>query len=170
MSLRRIKGFTLLELMVTVAVVAILAGIAFPSFESTIRSSRVAAAHNELIGLLNLARSEAIRSGRGGGVCASTDGATCSGSWGSGALAYADTNGDGSKGASEVALRFVTSNDKLVVTGPDAGISFDGRGRRRASTDQQITMKPSTCSPNVQQQRVFTVNASGQVSSVKEEC
>ncbi len=170
MSLRRIKGFTLLELMVTVAVMAILASIAFPSFQTTIRSSRVAAAHNELLGLMNLARSEAIRSGRGGGVCASADGATCSGSWSDGALAYADANGNGSKGSGETVLRFVTASGRVVVTGPADGIAFDGRGRRRASANQELTMKPATCSANVEQKRLMTVNASGQVRSVKGIC
>ena len=50
MSLRLSKGFTLVELMVTIAVVAILATIAFPSFQSTLRSNRIATAGNEMTG------------------------------------------------------------------------------------------------------------------------
>lgn len=61
MSLRRQNGFTLVELMVTVAVLAILSTIAYPSFQSTIRSNRVATTTNELIASLALARSEAIK-------------------------------------------------------------------------------------------------------------
>lgn len=66
MSLRRQNGFTLVELMVTVAVLAILSTIAYPSFQSTIRSNRVATTTNELIASLALARSEAIKNTRGG--------------------------------------------------------------------------------------------------------
>ena len=95
MSLRRQNGFTLVELMVTVAVLAIVAAIAFPSFQGTLRSNRVASANNEVLGLLSLARSEAIRSNRGGGVCGSSDGASCDGSWSAGMLAFTDTDGDG---------------------------------------------------------------------------
>lgn len=129
MSLRREIGFTLIELMVTIAVVAVLAAIAFPSFQSTIRSSRVSSTNNEVLGLLSLARSEAIRSNRGGGVCGSSDGASCDGGWSGGMLAFADANGDGALSAGETVLRFVSGNPKLKIT---------GRPRRSPSTGAAV--------------------------------
>ena len=74
MSLRRSKGFTLVELMVTVAVLAILSTIAYPSFKSSIRSNRVATGGNEALALIALARSEGVRNKQGGGVCGSSTG------------------------------------------------------------------------------------------------
>ena len=170
MSLRRPNGFTLVELMVALIVLAVLATIAFPSFQSTIRSNRVVSAHNELIGLLNLARSDAIRNNRGGGVCGSSDGASCDGSWSGGMLAFADTNGDGEMSSGETVLRFVNGSLKLTVSGPSEVIAFDGRGRRRASTDQQILLEPDVCSKDALHKRTLTVNASGQIRSTKEAC
>ncbi len=58
-----IKGFTLLELMVTVAIAGILVGVAIPSFTSIIASTRLTTAANELVTALNLARSEAVKRG-----------------------------------------------------------------------------------------------------------
>jgi type IV fimbrial biogenesis protein FimT len=57
-------GFTLVELMVTIAIAAILMGVAIPSFTSVITRSRLTANTNEFITSLNLARSEAIKRGQ----------------------------------------------------------------------------------------------------------
>jgi len=59
----KIQGFTLIELIMTLAIAGILIGIALPSYNSTITSSRLTSYANDLVGALNLARSEAIRRG-----------------------------------------------------------------------------------------------------------
>ncbi|WP_303638583.1 MULTISPECIES: GspH/FimT family pseudopilin [Stenotrophomonas] len=170
MSLRRSNGFTLVELMVTIAVVAILSTLAYPSFQSTIRSNRVTTINNEIIGLVNLARSEAVRSNRGGGICGSSDGSTCDGTWSGGMLAFADADRDGQLSSGETVLRYVGGNPKLQISGPSAEIAFDGRGRRVAVADQQIELQPDTCSKGAMNRRTLTVNASGQIRSIKEAC
>ena len=170
MSLRRIKGFTLVELMVTIAIVTILATIAFPSFQATLRSNRTAAAHNELLGLANSARSEAIRNNGGGGVCGSSTGTSCDGQWGAGILAFGDSNGNGTFDSAEAALRYVAVSSSMTVTGPSTLVAFDARGRRRDASDQSWVMQPVKCATSETLRRTITVNASGQVSSVKGAC
>ena len=64
-------GISLIELLVAVAIVAILLAIAFPNFEGSMRRNRLATTTNELLGSVALARSEAIRNTRGAGICAS---------------------------------------------------------------------------------------------------
>ena len=57
------RGFTLIEMMVTLVVLTILLSIGLPSFQGAIRDNRVTTKTNELIAAINLARSEAIRRG-----------------------------------------------------------------------------------------------------------
>lgn len=57
----RPQGFTLIELMVTIAVAAILLAIATPSFTSIINSNRLTGAANEMVATLQAARMEAVR-------------------------------------------------------------------------------------------------------------
>lgn len=55
------RGFTLMELMIAIAILSILIVIAVPSISETIKNNQIAAQNNELIALINLARNEAIR-------------------------------------------------------------------------------------------------------------
>jgi|SRR5690554_440615 type IV fimbrial biogenesis protein FimT len=56
----RVKGFTLVELMVTVSVAAILMAIALPSFQNSSRNNAVRATTNDLISTINLARQQSM--------------------------------------------------------------------------------------------------------------
>lgn len=86
------SGFTLIELLVALAVLAILTGLAAPSFIATVRDNRLVTQSNEFIGALHLARSEAVKRSEEVVVCKSNDGATCNDvlSWADGWLVLAD--------------------------------------------------------------------------------
>jgi len=99
------RGFTLIELIVTLAVAAILVTMGVPSFISTIASSRVTAASNEVVTALNLAKSTAIRSGQNAILCKrNSAGTDCNdaGSWSDGWLLFSDLDADGVVGADEI--------------------------------------------------------------------
>lgn len=74
----RSAGFTLIELMFTVVVLAVLLGIGVPNFRDFVRNGRMTAAANDLLTDINLARSEAVKRRVPVTLCKTTDGASCS--------------------------------------------------------------------------------------------
>ncbi len=72
-------GLTLIELLITVVVLAIIASIALPSFASLLARNRVNASGNEMLATLQLARAESIRRNQPVRLCASVDGLACAG-------------------------------------------------------------------------------------------
>jgi type IV fimbrial biogenesis protein FimT len=74
----RMSGFTMMELLVVITIVAILAGIGAPSFRNITTSYRIAGEVNGLLGDMQFARAEAIKEGQNVTICVSSDGVTCS--------------------------------------------------------------------------------------------
>lgn len=89
--MRKQSGFTLLELVITMVVGAILMAIAIPNFRTTIQNNRLSSQLNTLLSGMIYSRSEAIKRNTNVVICASSDQQTCSGStsgWTNGLLVY----------------------------------------------------------------------------------
>ena len=100
------KGFTLIELMVTLSVAAILIAVAVPSFGSLISNNRISSSVSAFNQTLNLARSEAVRRGTVVSVCRSSDQITCTNTpWDRGWLVWVDPDNDRVLGNAEVTIR-----------------------------------------------------------------
>lgn len=90
-TIRHTRGFTLIELMVLLAIVAILVTVGVPDFGSTIKNNRALYQVNSLLFSLNLARSQAIKSAVNVTICAGTTTACTGTSWAAGWVVYYDT-------------------------------------------------------------------------------
>jgi len=77
--MKNYSGFTLLELLITVAVIAIAMAIAVPSMREFTQNDRLTTNINTFIGHLALARSEAVKRSQQVAVCVSNDAASCTG-------------------------------------------------------------------------------------------
>lgn len=125
---RRMAGFTLVELMITIAVAAILLMIAVPSFNNIINSNRLVTATNAMVNALNSARMEAIK--RNGSVQFCSNSATTNTSDTLGALCGTNTGAvyAGSSSTPVLAGPPGLGVASVQVHGTIAAIRFDGRG------------------------------------------
>ena len=91
-SIRGAGGFTLIEVMVTLAVSAVLMTLGVPLYHSLIDNSQLTTQVNSLSASLALARSAAIRQGSRGMICKSRDGISCTGkgNWSEGWIVFVD--------------------------------------------------------------------------------
>lgn len=142
-------GFTLIELMITLAVAAILIAIAAPSFSRAMSRQQISGAVSDFTADVALARAEAARQGRQARLCSSADGMACGGAWHNGWLLWVDTNADGALNNGEVVRRHAAlARGVTMVEGGGAGdLVYQPNGRPVAA-------------------RLFTVCVSGEVGRV----
>lgn len=122
-------GFTLIEMMTALAVLAIVMVVAAPSLAGFVRSSKVRSAQSELISSLLLARSEASKRGVTVGVAASAPAA--GNEFSKGWTVWVDTNDDGVVDTGELVLRSYPSLNGAVVlstTGNVTALAFNSSG------------------------------------------
>ena len=113
------QGFTLLELMVSLAVFAITLGLAIPSFQSLITSNRLTTQTNALLNAIYYTRSEAIKRNAHVVLCSSQSANQCDGgSWADGWLIFSDANKNAKLDAGEIHIHSGAQSPKgLVVRG-----------------------------------------------------
>ena len=96
--MKKISGFTLLELIVAILVLGIVLATGIPAFQDFMKAGQITTFNNELVSSMHVARSSAIQLASPGCVCASANAGTaapsCSGSnnWEDGWIAFVDTN------------------------------------------------------------------------------
>ena len=133
------SGLTLIELMVTIAIAAILAGLAAPSFREMIVANSIKSHASAMLSSLLLARGEALKRNGRVVLCKSADGAACtlSGGWEQGWIVFADANNNAALDAGETLIqRHAALGDGLSLTGngniPNY-VSYSGMGENRTT-------------------------------------
>jgi len=133
-------GFTLYELLITVAIVAIVLAFGIPNLRDFTANSRMTAAANDLHASFYLARSEAARAKSTVSICASANAMAadpdCGGTFEDGWIVYMDDNGDIVHDAGESVLRrhdALDDNVNISTPGMDDYFSFSAAGLGRGN-------------------------------------
>lgn len=151
---RKVHGFTVVELMISIVVAAILCAVSAPALGNLIHGETLRTSRNALVTSLNLARNMAVTRQRHVAVCPSIDQNTCSGGsvWQHGWIVFEDTNADGAHDAGEPVLEAAPAQNGLTIVtsegrervvyhadgtspGTNLTVTFcDGRGAKAAGT------------------------------------
>ena len=154
-TLSRSAGFTIIELMVAVAMMAILAALATPSFREFVEAQRMRDTAFGLVSDLTLARSEAIK--RGGSVFITPVNADWTQGWV--VTLVADGSGD------QLSAQRAPGNGVTLDTAA-AGVAFDRNGRSTAMG----TVRFELTTTSQTRHRCISIDPSGRPKSVAEEC
>jgi len=151
-----LKGFTVIELAVAMAIFGILITIAIPAMDNMLLSGRLRSYANDLLASAYLARSEAIKTNSVVRLCASASGTACDGSWEQGWVVLRNDDA------------LVESHGPLLegyqVNSVESTLSFRPTGIGATQT----TLTICRVSPSAgNQERVVTISATGRPSITK---
>ena len=152
-------GFTLIEVLVTMAIAGILMAIAVPAFNNFILNDRDVGQINSLVSSFNYARSEAIKRDVQSGitVCPSLNGTTCSGTaWAGGWIVIDGVAGD----PALINVPAFAGSNTVTATGSPTGVTFLSRGMVTAAMTIKICdARGATFARDVE------INAAGRVAA-----
>jgi len=149
------RGFTLIEMMTAIFILAVLVSLTIPSFREATLSSRLSGFANDIVASTQLARSEAIKRNVTVTLCASSDGETCDDpdGWEAGWIVVADEGG-----ANEALVQHrpaLPPEFRMAQTGGVASVLFPPT----VVAGNEVTLTVCRAEPEGSQERVVTITA-----------
>ncbi len=167
---QQFTGFTIVELMIAIAILAIMTALAMPSLQQFMARNELVGTSNALISGINLARTEAVTRSTAVGICPSTDGTGCTGgAWKSGFLVFVDDDNNGNFNGSEELIRAESGYNNPAITidgtaGVNNGFTFTADGILAAvGGGGSIDLTHDVATNGIR----ITVNTGGQIGSEK---
>jgi type IV fimbrial biogenesis protein FimT len=130
------KGVTLIELMITVSIVAIILAFVGPSIQSILIKNRIVAEINETSSLIQYARHHAIDEQAQVIVCPSKDYSVCSTDWNDSKIVFIDNDNNAIRGTTEELLVTIGATSKTsLMTNSTNIIKFAETGEANLATE-----------------------------------
>ncbi|MBU2979094.1 GspH/FimT family pseudopilin [Alteromonas sp. C1M14] len=137
------KGLSLIELMITVAIAAILLTVGAPGIQSILQQNRVIAATNDISSVIRTARFTAIDQEQLTILCPTSDYDACGTDWTLAKMVFIDANSNGSRDANETLIQSTDPlGSGLEIAGIKTALSFSPDGS--VSTAATITLCPAS--------------------------
>lgn len=162
-------GFSLLESMIVVGILAIVSAIAFPSFRALVEDGRATRAANQVHALLMAARTHAVTHQKRVTLCRTLDGETCvfGGAWSGRTIVFIDQRPNGVRDADEPIIGHFSGPDvkpyHVVSVGHRPHIGFNPDGRMAGTN---LTLR--ICDPRLNTRRLVVVSVSGRVRATRD--
>jgi len=150
------RGFTIIELMITILLLGAMLTIAVPSFASIFKQNRLAAQANTILSSLNYARGETITQNTNVIIAPIVAGTNWSAGW------TTSVNGN--------VLRNFEGIENASLTSSSATITYQSDGSLAATGSITLTLTPSDCPTGDSDVRVITITLSGQSTSTAAVC
>lgn len=174
----RSAGFTLIELMVTIAVVAVLLGLAVPAFTDVVRRSRIANQTNSVVGALQYARGESATRGIPVSICAANaDRTACvtasesATNWTNGWIIFTDrVSPFGERGGTDETLQTGAMPTAGYSVASTASFVRFGIGVTGATERTLVVTPTDTGVCLTTGRRQITIGRTGRVNSIKSPC
>lgn len=172
----RSRGFTLIEALVVVAIVAITSAIVIPGMSGFVYDSRVSSNVNEFIGAMTLARTEAVKRGRLVTICRSSNADTptpscAAGSdWASGWIVFQESSTSTNVGSFESPDALVQRRGPLITgmiaqsTPAISGVTFNSLGEQVGSSTGVMSFDFSVKNKST---RKVCINRNGRVKVIQ---
>lgn len=128
------RGLTLIELLVTMTVLALVLGIGVPGLRDFVLNNRQVSAVNEMVASMQYARTESVARNGFVSLCPSSNQTGCTGgNWDTGWIIFSDLDGDGSVDGDDTVVRAVEPLNNLDFSSDVAALTYRRNGRSTAT-------------------------------------
>ena len=141
------QGFTFLEFIIVAAIIVFLMAVAVPNYTRVAAQNRITAAANELVILLRLAKTEAIRTRQNVVVCASANGTTCSSVIQKQFIMFNDKNKNGQVNSGETIKKLIHIPHNVIISTTETPVfSFNNLGMLDGYVGATVMTASNFCS------------------------